>query len=539
MDNEAGYGEKSAWNWVIVYLIIAAVVYIGVYYLFLAKKPAAPAPAPVIKKVVSEWPTFNQNLSNTRSAQGSTINLANVTKLSPQWSLPIVGVSEWGAATTNPLIIGNIIYFQDLQSNVYAVDFATGKQLWMKQYNLPISGPNGVAVSDDRIYAQKGHYEIVALDLKGNEIWDRKLSDNLNVGIDIPLAVYNNLLYVSTVPGISNLNFYKGGSIGVIYALNASTGATMWSFDTIDTADIWGNPKVNSGGGAWYPPAIDAMTNTMFWGTGNPAPWPGTAEFPNGTSRPGPNLYTSSMVALNMMDGKLMWYNQIAPHDLFDYDFEASPILANVNNRDIVIGAGKMGKVVAFDRKTGQTIWNTLVGLHMNDNLTKLPAGTTQVAPSPLGGVETNLAYANGMVFAAVNNMTVSYTPTGFVAKSFDLSKGKGLLTALSAADGKALWTFAFNSLNVGSATVVNDLVFTATYDGKIYAFEAKTGKLAWTYQAPGGINGWPAVKDDMIIYPVGLGKTPELLAFKIGGTMKMEVKPTLIPAQPGKAFQQ
>jgi glucose dehydrogenase len=535
MDGENGYKEGSVWRVALVYLIVAALIYGAIYYFVLAKKPATSLKtSPRITEIISDWPTANQNFSNTRAAVGSGINSSTVAKLAPSWLLPIVGISEWGAATTNPIVVGNIVYFQDLESNIYAVDFTTGKQLWMK-----ITGPNGVAIENGKIFAQKGHYDIVALDLNGNEVWDKKLSDNLNIGVDVQLIAYQNVVYASTVPGITNINFYKGGSIGVIYALDAATGATKWSFDTIDTTDIWGNAKVNSGGGAWYPPAIDPRTNMMFWGIGNPAPWPGTPEFPNGSSRPGPNLYTSSMVALNMMDGKLTWYNQVSPHDLFDYDFEVSPILATVDGKEIVIGAGKMGKVVAFDRKNGKTIWSTPVGDHLNDNLTKLPPGITKVSPSPLGGVETNLAYSDGIVFAPLNNMTVNYTPTEFVASTFNLALGKGELVALNATTGKILWSNKFNSLDVGAATVVNDLVFTATYDGMIYAFEVKTGKELWTYKAPGGINGWPAVKADTIIFPVGLGKTPQLLAFKIGGTLKTSVAPTLPPAQPGKGFQQ
>ena len=528
-DYKKAYGKRPLWQWVAIYFVIAAVLYGGYYFIF-AKKTIT---------LAGDWPVANQNFSNTRSAVGSSINSNNVSKLAPEWSLPIVGKSEWGAATTNPIIIGNIVYFQDLQSNIYAVDFTTGKQLWIKKYNLQISGPNGVAVGYGKVYAQKGHYDIVALDLNGNEVWDKKISNNQNVGVDIQLTAYGNMVYAATVPGITNSNFYKGGGVGVVYALDASNGTTKWSFDTVNTSDIWGNSKVNSGGGAWYPPAIDTKTNTTFWGIGNPAPWPGTSDFPNGSSRPGPNLYTSSIVALSQMSGKLKWYNQVSPHDLFDYDFQVSPILTSINGRDIVIGAGKMGKVVAFDRKSGQTIWNTPVGVHMNDTLTELPSGTTQVAPSPLGGIETNLAYSNGTVFVPLNDLAVSYTPTGFVASTFDLAKGKGELVALNTATGKVLWANKFDSLDVGAATVVNDLVFTSTYDGKIYAFNVKTGRKVWTYQAPGGINSWPAVKGDTIIFPIGVGKTPQLLAFKIGGTMSTTAKPTLFPAQPGKEFQQ
>jgi len=488
------------------------------------------------------WSSANQDITNTRSAVNSDINLSNVSKLGPSWYLPIKGVSEWGAATTNPVIIGNIVYFQDLKSNVYAVDINTGKQLWMKVYNLDNAGPSGVAVGKDKIFAVKGRYEVAAMDLSGKEIWSVNLSNNQNVGIDIQPVVYNNMVFVSTVPGVSNENFYKGGSVGTIYALDQSTGKTIWSFDTVDSKDIWGNPQVNSGGGAWYPPAIDSATGIMYWGIGNAGPWPGTPQFPNGSSRPGDNLYSSSIVALNSSDGKLMWYNQVKPHDLFDYDFQISPILATVKingaNQDVVIGAGKMGKVVAFDRKTGKTLWSTDVGTHKNDTLTQLPQGTTEVSPGPLGGVETVMAYSEGIVYVPYVDMTVQYTPSEFVASSFNLATAKGGFAAIDAATGKIMWTKQFDSMNVGGATVVNDLVFTSTYNGKIYAFNRTTGEQVYEYAAPGGINGWPAVSGDTIIFPVGIGQTPMLLGLKTGGTTAVPGGEIITPGS-GKGFQQ
>ncbi|MCX5780482.1 MAG: PQQ-binding-like beta-propeller repeat protein [Firmicutes bacterium] len=494
-------------------------------------------------KVNQDWPTANQSLANTRAAANSGINLANVAKLGAAWYLPVKGVSEWGALTTNPVVLGNIIYFQDLKSNIYAADLSTGQQLWMKEYNLDIAGPAGVAVANGKIFAVKGHFGIAAVDLSGNELWSVDLSNNQNIGIDIQPVVYQNMVFVSTVPGVTNENFYTGGAVGIIYALDQNTGKTLWSFNTVDTADIWGNPQVNSGGGAWYPPAIDAATGIMYWGIGNAGPWPGTKDFPNGSSRPGKNLYTSSIVALDTKDGKLLWYNQVAPHDLFDYDFQISPILATVNingvSQDVVIGAGKMGKVVAFDRKTGATIWNTPVGSHINDNLTELPAGNTQVAPSPLGGVETVMAYSDGMVYAPFVDLTVQYTPTEFVKASFDIGAAKGGLAAIDAVSGKIVWNKTLDSMNVGGATVVNDLVFTATFNGKIYAFNAKTGEQVWEYQAPGGINGWPAVSGDTLLVPVGVGPTPMILAFKIGGTATIPGGAPVTATGSGKGFQQ
>lgn len=356
-------------------------------------------------------------------------------------------------------------------------------------------------------------------------------------------TVYGGMVYISTVPGVSNENFYRGGSVGIIYALDQKTGEVLWDFSTVDSEDIWGNPEVNSGGGSWYPPAIDPEAGTLFWGIGNPAPWPGTEEFPNGSSRPGPNLYTNSLVALNQVNGKLLWYNQVLPHDLFDYDLQISPIIASVSidgeNTDIIIGAGKMGKVYAFDKKTGETIWETAVGIHLNDTLTKLPEGNTEVSPGPLGGVETPMAYSEGIVFVPVVNMVVEYTPSQFVLESFDFSKATGELVAIDASTGKILWETELDSLNVGAATVVNDLVFTSTFNGKIYAFDSKTGEKVWEFQAPGGINGWPAVKGDTIIFPVGMGESPALMAFKIGASSGQESETTAPVGGEGKGFEQ
>jgi Glucose dehydrogenase len=500
---------------------------------------------PEVSKYSKDWPLPNQNYESTRAAQNSSISLKNISTLGVAWTMPITGISEWGAATTNPLILGNNVYMQDLKSNVYSIDFKTGKINWMKEVNKDIAGPAGVAVGYGKVFAVNGHFEIAAYDISnGNQLWSTDISGNQNIGVDIQPLVWNNIVYVSSVPGTSNANFYKGGAIGVLYALDQATGKVLWSFDTVDSKDVWGNPQVNSGGGSWYPPSIDTKTGMTYWGIGNAGPWPGTKDFPNGTSRPGPNLYSSSIIALDS-SGKLAWYNQVIPHDLFDYDFQVSPIIANVKingaSQDVLFGAGKMGKVVCFDKATGKTVWSTDVGVHKNDTLKEIPLSATpiDVAPSPLGGVETVIAYSDGMVYAAVNDLTVQYTATGFVGTSFDFSKAKGELVALDASTGKIAWTKNYNAFNVGAATVVNDLVFTSIYDGMIHALNKKTGEEVWSYQASGPINGWPAVKGDTIIFPVGMGKTPALVAFRIGASGQAPAETTAAPGGSGKVFQQ
>src|SRR4030042_1385431 len=141
---------------------------------------------PETAKYADDWPAANRDYSNTRATQDSGINSQNAQTLGIAWTFALTGFSEWGAAATNPLIFNNIVYFQDLKSNVFAIELATGKLLWKKDYNLDSFGPNGPAVGWDKLFVTKGHYEVAALNLMdGKELWATRLSDKSNVGIDI------------------------------------------------------------------------------------------------------------------------------------------------------------------------------------------------------------------------------------------------------------------------------------------------------------------------------------------------------------------
>ncbi len=240
-------------------------------------------------------------------------------------------------------------------------------------------GPNGVAVDQGKVFVTSSMQTIAALDAAtGAPLWSVRIPSPTTQGITQQLTAYNGTLYLSTIPGTAPKEdqFYQGGSMGILYAFDEQTGSVKWSFNTVQNGNLWGNPKVNSGGGAWYPPAVDTSTGTTYWGTGNPGPVPGNAQYPNGSSRPGPDLYTDSELAISS-SGKLLWYQQITPHDNFDHDFEASPILTTATiqgtQRQLVIGAGKEGEVVAFDAQTGAVLWKTAVGLHLNDEIQSVP----------------------------------------------------------------------------------------------------------------------------------------------------------------------
>jgi alcohol dehydrogenase (cytochrome c) len=486
-------------------------------------QPAEPVP-PEVTQYAEDWPLPNHDYGNTRAATNSTITSENVMDLGVAWSMPITGIGAYGGAASTPLIMGNTVYFQDLKSNTFSLDLQSGNVNWAQMFRDDNYGPNGPSVGWGKVFVVKGHHNISALDAAtGEEIWTNMsmLSPVNTTGIDIQPTAYDGMVYVSTVPGTADINWYSPGGRGIIYALDQETGETAWSFETVPE-DLWGHPEINSGGGCWYTPAIDISTGAMFWAIANPAPFPGTEEYPNGSSRPGPNLYTDTMMALDHSTGVMKWFNQVYPHDLFDFDLQIAPILASANisgkQQEIVIGAGKMGKVYAFNRSSGGLLWVAVVGEHNeNDQLDVLPNGTTRVRPAVIGGVETPMAYADGVVYVPVIDMFTDWTPSSLVISTFNFSIGKGSLWAVDVNTGKTLWYKKFDTINVGGAIVVNDLVFTATNDGTIYAFKRDTGERVWKYKAPAGINGWPAAAGDTIIWPCGVGGSPELLALRLG----------------------
>jgi alcohol dehydrogenase (cytochrome c) len=165
-------------------------------------------------------------------------------------------------------------------------------------------------------------------------------------------VVHDGRLLVSTVP-VSIKGIYAPGDRGVIHSLDVRTGKDVWTFDTVE-GDLWGHPEVNSGGGAWYPPAIDPERGVAYFGIANPAPFPGAPGWPNGTSRPGANLYTDSIVALDLDTGALRWHVQVVPHDLLDRD-QVMAMIARTDDGPVAISSGKSGIASASIRPPGRS----------------------------------------------------------------------------------------------------------------------------------------------------------------------------------------
>jgi outer membrane protein assembly factor BamB len=459
----------------------------------------------------ADWVLPGRDYANTRATRDSTISAANVDDLEVAWE-----AEADGGLTTVPLIVGDTVYVQDGGGRIVALDRESGEIRWETDPYGANIGPYGVAVADGRVFGVRGATGVVAVDAEtGDELWVRDINATPSTGIDIQPTVYGDLVLVSTVP-ISFNGIYTPGDRGVVNALDAATGEVRWTFDTVEGDDLWGHPEVNSGGGAWYPPSIDAERGVVYWGVANPAPFPGTAEFPNGSSRPGNNLYTDSAVALDVETGELRWYHQVIPHDLFDRDLVHTMIAHRDDGSDTVIATGKGATVVGLDPETGDRLWLTPVGLHRNDELTEL-TGPTEIAPGTFGGVITPPATADGVVYVACVNAPTTLAPdeTAYFGATFDQHDGD--VVAIDAATGDVRWTTKVPGDPLGAVAVVNDLVFTATYQGEVIALNRESGDILWQEEAPGGINGWMSAAGDLLVVPVGMADPPRLVAYRVG----------------------
>jgi outer membrane protein assembly factor BamB len=493
----------------------------------------------------SAWPAHNYDLSNTRATTKTSINSTNVSKLNVKWRFALKGASVFGIFSSTPIVLNGTVYLQDLNSNVYALDDSTGKLKWQHLFNKPDEGPNGVSYGYGRIYGATASNAFALNAQNGKLIWSRKLIRNGNEGIDMTPQLYDNTVLVSTVPGNPS-SFYAGSGDGIVWALDAASGKPRWKFNTIqDGAKLFGNPKVNSGGGLWYPPAVDSK-GRVFLSVANPGPLYGTPKFPDGSSRPGRNLYTDSIVALNGQTGKLIWFQQAVAHDTRDYDLMIPAITTtlpiNGVQTEVVLVAGKMGKAYAYRADNGKHLWTRPVGRHLHDT-GPLPRKPYDIYPGDLGGVETPMALAANRLFVPWADLHAVASATGQKGL-FNYRKGRGGLAAIDAVSGEIVWQHELPSMDFGAATVANDVVFTSDYAGTIYAYDTQSGKTLWTKKAPAGINSFPAIDGDTLLIAAsttGFDKKPQfqLIAYSLNapaGGAKTQAPPASKAGSSGSA---
>jgi outer membrane protein assembly factor BamB len=458
------------------------------------------------------WSLPAADLSGTRAAVASPIDRRTVARLGVRWRFRLTGEPSFaGLFASTPVADADTVYVQDLRSNVFALDRASGALRWKRRFGARNDGPNGLAVDGSRVYGATDA-DAFALDRSsGKLLWRRHLTGRSEQFVDVAPVVWKGLVFTSTIG-------YSPFGRGTIYALDAATGAVRWRFLTIEKP--WRFPLEAGGGGLWYPVTVD-RDGLLYAGNSNPTPWGGTPERPNGAAFPGPVPYTDSLLVLDARTGRLVWHDQVTAHDVRDYDFAATPILATVDGDDVVIGAGKAGRVIAWDRTSRRRLWSTAVGLHRND-LGPLPERRVTVCPGLLGGVETPMAYAGGRVFVPVVDLCGpgSATTRQDVA-AIDPFDGRGRLVALDAASGRVAWQRRLPAPDFGCAAVSNDVVFTSTYDGTVYGLSTHDGSTLWRVRLRAGVNACPAVAGGLLLVGAGVrtakGSVPELVAFGLG----------------------
>ena len=451
------------------------------------------------------WPTANHDASSTRANLRSGITAGNVHRLRLLWRYRIHTGTESGSITATPVIAGDRVYIQDMKSNVIVLDAKTGRVVWRHVFGDTSPGPNGVAFGQGRVYGATDTTVFALAAANGRLLWFRRVIDERARFIDVAPQVFGDRIYVSTIGLPPN-------GRGVLYALDAGVGKVLWKRSTI--SGRFAVPEEAGGGGAWYPPSADSAG--VYWGMANPYPYGGSKAHPNGGAYAGPALYTDSLLVTDPGTGTVLWYDQVTPHDVRDYDFEAPPILAGAGDDAQVIGAGKAGRVIAWDAHSRRRVWVRDVGLHRNDT-GPLPARRVSVCPGLLGGVETPMALADGMLFVPVVDLCASGSSRGYEPLAgIDPHTGTGELVALDARTGRVKWEKQLPQPDFGCATAARGIVFTSTFDGTIYALDALNGRVLWTVRAAAGINACPALGRGLLVVAAGVGASSELEAYAL-----------------------
>jgi outer membrane protein assembly factor BamB len=328
---------------------------------------------------------------------------------------------------------------------------------------------------------------------------DRHLLHAGQGAFEIQPQVANGRVYLASAYG-------SGPGGGVLMALSAATGRLLWTFKTV-LGQGQGVKALGVGsGGAWETPLVGSDGSVTF-GIGNPY-----QSIESAIAHPSRQLYTDSEVNLDAATGRLRWYYQAVPDDFADHDLQASPISAALGAVPLIITGGKMGYVYALNAQSGAPLWKTPVGKHNghdNDSLLALShqlriKAPYTVEPGSLGGILSNMAVADGSVYAATIDLPITFT----TLKSVDGDKSSGTKTgeveALSLATGTVEWDTEVPSLPIGAATVSNDLVFTTLYSGVLIALNRGTGAIVYQHQLPASTNSPIAVFGNTVLVPAG-----------------------------------
>jgi len=474
------------------------------------------------------WLMYRRDYTSRGYAPFKTIDTKNVANLKPAW--------DWKSPLdmgheAPPIVNGDYLFVTTPKNHLIAFQASTGKQLWTYEHDLSNVGlkticcdvvNRGVALYGDKVYMATLDNHVVALDAKtGKVAWNESLNA-ADVGYALTLAPL--IVKGKVIVGVSGGEY---GARGFIEALDANTGKQAWKLHTVPLpgepgGDTWPKGAAETGGGAaWLTGSYDAETDTLFWGVGNPGPWLATL-------RPGDNLYTDSVIAVNPADGKIKWHYQYTPNDTWDYDGTNETVLTDITYKGKkykgLVSASRNGWFYAIDRTNGKLIYaekfataTSVSGFKDGKPVTD-PAMRPTVdkevftCPSFLGGKnwwpisvspDTHMAYVPTLhTCMTMKGATVSYKAgLPFLGETFLVKRDPafpnhwGSVQAIDLNTGKQAWTFPSElPWNGGMLTTAGGLLFSGSADGYLYAFDAKTGKVLWkSPQMSSGVLGVPS----------------------------------------------
>ncbi|MFO1352826.1 MAG: PQQ-binding-like beta-propeller repeat protein [Gammaproteobacteria bacterium] len=505
----------------------------------------------------SHWLHPNGNYAQTRFYPADQINAGNVAKLRPAF---VFQTAVMESMETAPIVVNGVMFLTTSYNHVYAIDATTGEEFWHYKHKMgPVTtfccGPNnrGVAISNDKLYMGTLDAKLVALDAKtGKLLWEQQIAD--------PELGYSETMAPTVADGkvLIGTNGGEYGIRGFVKAYDANDGKLLWTFNTIPDKGhegVW-NPKDATGrdmkrdiaaekkaladkggdfyktlgGGVWMTPAVDLETKTVFFVVGNPSPDLYGAE------RPGDNLYTDSMVAVDLNTGQYKWHFQYVSHDVWDLDAVSPVILteakdAGGNMVKVAVHGGKTGHIYVHDRATGKLI-RFSDAMVPQDGLWSLPTKEgTRMELGANGGVEWSpmainpkhrLVYAANLIQPMTYHVEAAAYPGGklWLGGAFKTIPGvaqTGRLSAVNLDTGKIAWEANTPQPLMGGVLATGgDLVFNGEGNGYFKAFDAKSGKELWKFQCGAGVNS-PAVS-----YTVD-GK--QYVAAAAGGNTQLDFK--------------
>jgi alcohol dehydrogenase (cytochrome c) len=463
-----------------------------------------------------DWPTYHGDPSGNRYSTLTQIDKTNVTRLAPRWVFPLPNVTY---IENTPLVVGGIMYVSSA-NEIYALDAGSGRQVWHFRRprtqgltgNAAIGFNRGVAISGDRVFMLTDNAHMIAMDrFNGEFLWETEMADwhqNYN-GTSAPLVV-GNLVISGTAGG-------DEGVRGFVAAYDGMTGKEVWRFWTVPNpgepgSETWqGKQTEHRGGASWMTGTYDPQLDLIYWPTGNPG-----LDY-NGDDRPGDNLYSDSIVALEPKTGKLRWHFQFTPHDIHDWDAQEPPVLVDTNwqgqPRKLLLQTNRNGFFYVLDRTNGQFLLgkqflknlNWAKGLDAKGRpiLNELKAdanGETYVCPGFQGGTNwfsTSFNPATGLYyFNALERCNL------FSKRAMEWEAGKGFmggaarpapgesftksLRAINIRTGEIAWDLpqvtTAATASAGVMSTASGLVFFGENSGSFVAADAANGNVLWQF---------------------------------------------------------